>query len=198
VPLDVVDCDPNPFVQFASWFDEAKDVLREREAITLVTASRDAKPSARMVLLRHYDEVSFGWYTNYESRKGHELEENPFASLLWYCEPLGRQIRIEGRVERASDADSDAYFASRPRGHQIGALASHQSTTLASRADLERRVRELEASFQGQPIPRPDYWGGYRLFPSSFEFWQHRSDRLHDRVFYVPRGTGWHLERRAP
>ncbi len=198
MPLDVSDCDPSPFVQFASWFDEAKDVTREREAITLVTASKDAKPSGRMVLLRHHDDVSFGWYTNYESTKGHDLEENPFAALLWYCEPLGRQIRIEGRVERARDVDSDAYFASRPRGHQIGAHASHQSTTLASRAELERRVRELEISFEGREIPRPEYWGGYRLFPSSFEFWQHRSDRLHDRVFYVPSDSGWHLERRAP
>ena len=140
VPLDLTDCDPSPFAQFATWFDAAREVVREREAITLVTASRDAKPSARMVLLRHVDDATFGWFTNYDSRKGRELAQNPYAALLWYCEPLGRQIRIEGEVAKMSAGDSDRYFASRPRGHQIGAHASAQSATLETRAQLEGRV----------------------------------------------------------
>jgi len=197
-PLHVEDCDASPFVQFALWFDEAKDLMREREAIALVTSTSDGHPSARMVLLRHIDEHSFGWYSNYLSRKGHELAENPFASLLWYCEPLGRQVRIEGHVDTMSEAESDAYFASRPRGHQIGAHASHQSQPLASREVFEERVLELETFFQDRDVPRPAHWGGYKLTPTFFEFWQHREDRLHDRVFYIPEGAAWHRERHAP
>ena len=198
VPLDVTDCDPSPFAQFATWFDAAREVVREREAITLVTASRDAKPSARMVLLRHVDDATFGWFTNYDSRKGRELAQNPYAALLWYCEPLGRQIRIEGEVAKMSAGDSDRYFASRPRGHQIGAHASAQSATLETRAQLEGRVAELEASFEGREVPRPENWGGYALTPHTFEFWQHREDRLHDRVSYRLVAKEWLLERLAP
>jgi len=197
-PLDVKDCDPNPFVQFRSWFDEALGLVREREAIALVTATRDARPSARMVLLRHVDETSFGWFTNYESRKAHELSENPHAAILWYCEPLGRQIRVEGVVATMSPAASDEYFASRPRGHQIGALASRQSEPLTSRGELERRVEELERSYEGVAIDRPENWGGYTLTPSLFEFWQHRQDRLHDRVQYRLDEGQWRLERLYP
>jgi pyridoxamine 5'-phosphate oxidase len=185
-------------VQFGRWFDEARDVVREREAVTLVSASRDARPSARMVLLRHVDESTFGWFTNYDSRKGRELEENPFAALLWYCEPLGRQIRIEGTVARMSADDSDRYFASRPRGHQIGAHASAQSTVLETRAQLERRVADLETSFEGREVPRPTNWGGFALSPRTFEFWQHREDRLHDRVSYRIVSGEWYRERLAP
>jgi pyridoxamine 5'-phosphate oxidase len=198
VPLDVADVDPNPFAQFQRWFDEARGEMPEREAIALVTASLEGAPSARMVLLRFHDGTSFGWYSNYDSRKGHELEENPRAALLWYCEPLGRQIRIEGSVQRMTPAESDAYFDGRPRGSQIGAHASHQSQPLASRSELEQRVAVVDEQFQGREVPRPENWGGFRLTPDRFEFWQHRDDRLHDRVVYLPDGPLWRRERQSP
>ncbi len=198
VALHVTDCDPSPFAQFRLWFDEALGQMHEREAITLVTASLDARPSARMVLLRHVDETSFGWFTNYESRKGRELEENPHAAILWYCEPLGRQARVEGVVTKMSAAASDRYFASRPRGHQIGAYASRQSEPLSSRGDLEERVATLADTFGAVEIVRPANWGGYLLTPSLFEFWQHRQDRLHDRVLYRLGAGRWHRERLYP
>jgi pyridoxamine 5'-phosphate oxidase len=198
IPLDVTDVDPNPFAQFQLWFAEALGEMAEREAIALVTATPDGLPSARMVLLRHHDDTSFGWYTNYDSRKGHELAENPHAALLWYCEPLGRQIRIEGPVKKMTAAESDAYFAGRPRGSQLGAHASHQSQPLASRAELEERVVEFDRRYEGNGVPRPENWGGYRLTPNRFEFWQHRDDRLHDRVVYLPEGLSWRRERLSP
>jgi pyridoxamine 5'-phosphate oxidase len=198
VPLDVSDVDPNPFAQFERWFDQARGEMVEREAIALVTATPSGLPSARMVLLRHHDGSSFGWYTNYGSRKGRELDENPVAALLWYCEPLGRQIRIEGDVEKMSPAQSDAYFAARPRGSQLGAHASHQSEPLATRTELEERVSDLAARFEGRDVPRPENWGGFLLTPARFEFWQHREDRLHDRVVYLPEGSSWRRERQSP
>ncbi len=198
IPLDVADTDEDPLVQFRRWFDDALPEMREREAVALVTATLDARPSARMVLLRHVGEDGFGWFTNYGSRKGRELEENPRAALLWYCEPLGRQIRIEGRVARMDADASDAYFASRPRGHQIGAHASEQSATLESRAQLEERLARVEADFAGAPVTRPEGLGGFLMTPDYFEFWQHRRDRLHDRVAYWPLEHGWRRERLAP
>lgn len=198
VPFDVVDAADNPFEQFECWFAEASQEVREPEAITLVTAAAQGQPSARMVLLRHHDGESFGWFTNYDSRKGRELAENAQASLLWYVESLGRQVRIDGEVSKMSDAASDAYFAARPRGHQIGAHASQQSRPLTSRAELEERVHEFEKMFADREVPRPAQWGGYRLAPTAFEFWQHRSDRLHDRVIYLPTASGWSKERYAP
>lgn len=198
VPLDVSNVDPNPFAQFHVWFAEALPVMLEREAVALVSATPSGRPSARMVLLRHHDESSFGWYTNYESRKGRDLAANPHAALLWYCEALGRQIRVEGVVEKMSPAESDAYFATRARASQLGARASDQSRPLESRAALEQRCEELSITYEGREVPRPDYWGGYRLTPSHFEFWQHRDDRLHDRVVYLLEDSTWRLERQSP
>lgn len=198
VPLDVADVDPNPFVQFHRWFDEASSFMAEPEAVTLVTSTPNGLVSARMVLLRHHDGQTFGWYTNYESRKGRELTANPHAALLWYCEVLGRQIRIEGDVVKATPSDSDAYFATRARASQLGAIASHQSEPLASRDELESRIAELKKRFEGRDVPRPEQWGGYRLTPNRFEFWQHREDRLHDRVIYRSDDNAWRLERQSP
>ena len=197
VALDEGDCDRDPMVQFARWFDEGS-VMVDREAVALVTASADGRPSARMVLLRHLDATSIGWYTNYESVKGRQLAENPHAAILWYCEPLGRQVRFEGLVAPMSDAESDAYFAQRPRGHQIGAHASRQSELLASRAALEARVAALEASYAGREVARPAHWGGYRLTPTFVEFFQQRADRLHDRLWYTATPDGWRIERHYP
>jgi pyridoxamine 5'-phosphate oxidase len=198
IPLELSDCDLNPFVQFRRWFDEAKGEMLERDAISVATSTPDGQPSTRMVLLRHVDDHSVGWFTNYESRKGRELTENPFASILWYCEPRGRQVRMEGAVEKMTVGESDAYFATRGRGSQLGAHASSQSRVIASRGELEQRVREFDAEFAGREVPRPQFWGGFRLTPNRFEFWQHREDRLHDRIVYLPSANGWSLERQAP
>jgi pyridoxamine 5'-phosphate oxidase len=198
VPLEIDGVDPNPFEQFQLWFAEASGLMEEREAVALATASLDGTPSVRMVLLRHHDGRAFGWYTNYDSRKGSELAANPRAALLWYCESLGRQIRIEGDVEKMSDAESDVYFSTRHRGSQLGAHASQQSQPLASRAELEAKVEEFDALYEGRDVPRPSFWGGYRLTPIRFEFWQHREDRLHDRIVYLPEESAWTRERQSP
>jgi pyridoxamine 5'-phosphate oxidase len=199
IPLDEASLDPNPFVQFERWWEEAVNVVREPETICVATADKSGQPRARMVLLRGRDERGFCFFTNYESAKGHDLEENPKASLLWYVEPLGRQVRIEGAVEKVSPEESDIYFNSRPRGHQIGAHASHQSQVIASRVELQDAVQESERRFEGGEVPRPPHWGGYRVIPHFFEFWQHREDRLHDRVFYTPDASGgWSRQRHQP
>jgi pyridoxamine 5'-phosphate oxidase len=197
-PFDVTDADPDPFRQFDAWFNEARPLQRDPDAVVLATATPDGAPSARLVLLRYRDAESFGWYTNYDSRKGTELLANPRAALVWYAEALGRQVRIEGPVRQMSSAQSDAYFDARPRGHQIGALSSLQSRPLATRAELEELVADLTRSLDGTDVTRPGHWGGFVLRPSVFEFWQHRDDRLHDRVQYTRSETGWRRERLAP
>ncbi len=198
VPLDVASTDADPFVQFDRWFEDARSEMAEPEAVALATSTLDGTPSVRMVLMRWHDGKTFGWYTNYESRKGDELLANPYAALLWYCESLGRQIRIEGIVEQMSPEDSDAYFSRRPRGSQIGARASEQSHVLNGRKELERRVAEIEKEFAGRDVERPEYWGGFCLIPTRFEFWQHRESRLHDRVAYLAEGSSWLRQRLSP
>jgi pyridoxamine 5'-phosphate oxidase len=191
--------DGDPLRQFKRWFKEAGDAgVRVPEATALATASADGAPSARMVLLKDADEHGFVFYTGYESRKGRELTENPRAALLFHWEPLGRQVRIEGAVARSEDAESDAYFATRPAASRLSAWASAQSEVIPAREALETKVEEVRARF-GEQVPRPPAWGGFRLMPSSFEFWEHRDDRLHDRFRYrrAPDGD-WLIERLAP
>jgi pyridoxamine 5'-phosphate oxidase len=196
-PLDEAEVDPDPLRQFARWFEEAGAAgIRAPEAMAAATASADGRPSVRMVLLKGFDERGFTFFTGYESRKGRELAENPRAALLFHWDPLGRQVRMEGTVERVDEAESDAYFRSRPRGARISASVSPQSRVVDSRAELEKRAAELEAS--GGEIPRPGAWGGLRVRPETYEFWQHRANRLHDRLRYRRDGDAWVIERLAP
>ena len=196
-PLDEAEVDADPLRQFAAWFEEAGSAdVRAPEAMALATAAADGRPSVRMVLLKGFDERGFVFFTGYESRKGEELTANPRAALLFYWDPLGRQVRIEGPVERVAEAESDAYFASRPRGAQISASVSPQSRVVESRASLEALAAELEA--RGGELPRPASWGGFRLAPETYEFWQHRANRLHDRLRYSRNGVGWTIERLGP
>ncbi len=188
----------DPIIQFRLWLDEALAAkLLEPYAVTIATADAAGRPSARVVLLRGYDERGFVFFTNYESRKGRELQANPFASALFYWGELERQIRIDGSIARLDPGESDAYFAKRPRGHRLSAWASAQSTAIPDRASLERDMRAAEARFPDD-VPRPPYWGGYRLTPEAFEFWQGRRDRVHDRIAFHRDGAGWTTERLAP
>jgi pyridoxamine 5'-phosphate oxidase len=197
--LDRADVDPDPIVQFHEWFENAVDAdLHEPNAMILATATTDGKPSARTVLLKGYDERGFVFYTNYEGRKAKEIEANPTCALLFHWGELERQIRIEGRVGRVPDAESDAYFAGRPRGSRLGAWASQQSRSVEGRSVLEARVRALEKEYEGREIPRPPFWGGYRVEPDTIEFWQGRENRLHDRLVYLRNEGGWKIVRLQP
>ena len=195
-----IDVDPDPVRQFAAWFKKAAAAgVRAPEAAAVATASPGGAPSVRIVLVKRFDERGFVFYSNYQSRKGAELAANPHAALMFHWDVLGRQVRIEGEVERTSREESAAYIRSRARGSQLSALASPQSRPIDSRDSLERRVAELGALHEGADLPLPDTWGCFRLLPELFEFWQHREDRLHDRLRYrrEPRG-GWQIDRLAP
>jgi pyridoxamine 5'-phosphate oxidase len=193
------DVDADPVAQFADWFEQAVHVgVHQPEAAALATATPDGAPSVRMVLVKKYGEHGLVFFSNYESRKGGELAANPRAALLFYWGELGRQVRVEGPVERTSPEESAAYVRSRPRGSQLSALASPQSREIPDRGSLERRAAELSARHAGVDLPLPEMWGGFRLIPDSYEFWQHRDDRLHDRLRYRRDDDGWVLERLAP
>jgi pyridoxamine 5'-phosphate oxidase len=199
--LSEADVLPNAIPQFRVWLDEALQAqLDEPTAMTVSTVSAEGQPSARVVLLKGLpDDAGFLFYTNYESRKGQELAVRPLAALTFFWPGLERQVRVEGRIEKAPEALSTEYFQSRPRGSQIGAWASPQSQVIGSREELESREKELEADFTGQnPLPRPSHWGGYVLRPHRIEFWQGRPSRLHDRIVYELAGDTWRLSRLAP
>jgi pyridoxamine 5'-phosphate oxidase len=189
----------DPLDQFRVWFRQAMTAsVAEPNAMTLATAGPDGFPSARIVLLKGVDERGFTFFTNYQSRKGRELAENPRATLVFFWVELERQVRIEGTIEKVTDSESDAYFASRPRGSQLGAWVSEQSEPIVSRELLESRLGEVEAKYLGQTVPRPPHWGGYRLIPTTIEFWQGRENRLHDRLRYRFMDSHWRLDRLAP
>lgn len=199
--LTKANADPDPIRQFEKWFADARATgMSEQDAIsmTLATATRYGQPTARIVLLKSFDDQGFVFYTNYDSRKGNELEENARACLLFYWSPLWRQVRIEGSVERVSTEESDQYFHSRPLGSKIGAWASNQSSAIENRAFLEKRFEEFDFKF-GDNVPRPPHWGGYRVKPNMIEFWQGQENRLHDRLRYTLQDDGkWLIERLAP
>jgi pyridoxamine 5'-phosphate oxidase len=197
-PLLEGDVDPDPLRQFAAWFADAQGVVRAPEAMALATAGEDGAPSVRMVLLKGFDERGFVFFTGYESRKGRDLAANPRAALLLYWDPLGRQVRIEGPVEPTTRQESEDYFRTRPRGSRLAALASRQSSVLADRGELDAGYAALEAELADRDVPLPEQWGGFRLVAQSYEFWQHRENRLHDRLRYRRSADGWTLERLSP
>jgi pyridoxamine 5'-phosphate oxidase len=201
-PLDRDDLDPNPFAQFQVWLDAAEDEgISLPNAMTVATADADGRPSVRHVLLRGLDDRGFTFFTNRESRKGRQLAENPHAGLCFLWKELDRQVSVTGSVELVDEEESDAYFATRPREARLGAWASAQSTVLRDREQLEARLADAEARHMGGEVPRPPYWGGYRVIPDTIEFWQGRQHRLHDRFVYTRDAgarVGWRLERLSP
>jgi pyridoxamine 5'-phosphate oxidase len=198
--LGEADVHANPIHQFREWFEVVLAAeVHLADAMTLATATPDGKPSARLVLLKGFDERGFVFFTNYESRKGKELTANPQAALVFHWKEVERQVRIEGLVETITVVESDSYFYSRPRESQASACVSRQSHVIPNRDDLERRCQELMEHYRGQNIPRPHSWGGYRVLPSVIEFWQGRPNRLHDRLCYLRQGDGsWRIERLSP
>jgi pyridoxamine 5'-phosphate oxidase len=198
--LSETDVHPNPFEQFKTWFDQAVAAqLPEPNAMTIATVTADGKPSARIVLLKDYDERGFVFYTNYKSHKGQQLVENPWGAIAFWWAELERQVRIEGRVEKVSPAESDAYFHSRPKGSQLGAWASNQSQVIESREVLEQQLQKLKEEYDNKEVPRPPHWGGFRVIPSEIEFWQGRPNRLHDRLLYRRGEDGsWKIQRLSP
>ena len=198
--LDETDVARDPIEQFGRWFAEAMAAgIPEANAMTLATADPTGTPAARVVLLKAADQRGFSFYTNYDSRKGHELAANPRAALCFFWQPLERQVRIEGGVERVGREETEAYFRSRPRQAQIGAWVSQQSRPITSRAELERLEAELQKRFGDRPVPLPEYWGGFRVVPHAIEFWQGRPSRLHDRLLYTRSESGaWTIQRLSP
>ena len=197
--LSEEDVNPDPFKQFSVWLEDALAAkLPQPLGMALATATRDGRPSVRMVLLRGVSERGFCFFTNYESRKAKELQANPRAALVFYWAELDRQVRVEGTIERLSAEESDAYFQTRPRGSQLGAWASPQSQIIPNRELLERNLQELTAKYSSGQVPRPPHWGGYRLVPQAIEFWAGGDNRLHDRLRYTRDGQGWTVQRLAP
>jgi pyridoxamine 5'-phosphate oxidase len=198
-PLHAHDLDADPIVQFCRWFDEAKAAgILHPEAMTLCTAAKNSQPSARTVLLKEVSPRGFTFFTSYESRKGKDLRENPYASAVFFWAALERQVIVAGAVERLTREESEVYFKTRPRGAQIGTWASDQSAVLTDAGSLERKISDLEKRFANTDVPLPPHWGGFRLLPSSIEFWQGRPNRIHDRLRYGRDGETWVIERLAP
>ncbi len=198
-PLRRGDLDPDPQRQFHAWYEAAQQAgVTRPEAVALATATPEGRPSVRFVLLKSAGDDGFVFYSGYESRKGKELASNPRAALCFYWHELGRQVRVEGPVDRVELSASDAYFASRPYGAQLSATASRQSRVVASRTEFEEEVERLRSQYGEGLVPRPEIWGGFALMPVEYEFWQHREDRLHDRFRYRPEGEGWAIERLSP
>ena len=196
-PLSEIESDPDPFAQFTRWFEQVRDLEADPTAFALATSTRDGRPSVRTVLLKGADERGFVFYTNYNSRKARELDDTGRAAMLFYWPSLVRQVRVEGLVEKVDEAESDAYFATRPIESRWSVYASTQSEVIESRAALDERYRVARDTY-GENIPRPSWWGGYRVIPSEFEFWQGRPSRLHDRLRYQREATGWRRDRLAP
>lgn len=198
--LSEADAHADPFEQFRIWFDQALAAgLPEPNAMTISTVTSDGKPSARMVLLKDYDEQGFVFYTNYESHKGQQLLQNPWGAITFWWAELERQVRIEGRVEQVSATDSDEYFHGRPRNSQLGAWVSAQSQVIENREVLNERLQQLEKEYKNKEIPRPPHWGGFRVIPTAIEFWQGRPSRLHDRLLYQRSEDGtWKIQRLSP
>ncbi|MES2590270.1 MAG: pyridoxamine 5'-phosphate oxidase [Bacteroidota bacterium] len=197
--LDEKEVNPSPIQQFETWFKEAVDAkVNEPNAMTVSTATKEGKPSARILLLRNFTDEGFVYYTNYTSRKGRELTENPYCALLFFWPELERQVRIEGRIQQQTPEESEIYFNTRPRSSKLGAWTSEQSKVIANREVLNVQYTKLSEKYPDEQVPRPPHWGGYLLKPTTVEFWQGRPSRLHDRILYTAENDGWKIERLAP